>query len=70
MKKSRVELKPAKGGLVEVFIICEDTKQVTPVYGLDRIGAYMLAQLLVDLHKGGLSLPEEIIDQTWEKSDD
>lgn len=61
---NRVEIKDGKRGTTSVFIVCDDSKQVLPVYGLDRSGARALAQLLTDMSRMGISLPKVVDDQT------
>lgn len=59
--QSRCEIKPFGKGTYAVLVICEKTKSMTPCFGVDKRGATMLAQLLVDLGKQGIELPKEIV---------
>jgi hypothetical protein len=63
-KISRVDISWGPRGHTTVAIVCEKTKQVLPVYGLERPGAVAFANLLCELRNRGMSLPEMICDYT------
>lgn len=61
MEKSRIVIKKNKGrDDYKVLIICEKTKNIIPAFGLEYRGAIVLGQLLRDLSKSGMELPEEM----------
>lgn len=62
-KKSRVVIKTGKRGTCEMFIVCEKTKNVIPVVGVEHHGVVALAQLLVEMRRCGMELPESVIDE-------
>jgi hypothetical protein len=63
-KKSRAEItRDAKGGIL-LCIYCEKLKKVLPVTGLNYKSALVVANLLVEIQRNGMSLPEQVIDST------
>lgn len=62
-KVSRIEIGKSEkhDGLYDIVIVCEKTKHVVPIYGLELIGAKNLAHLLINLGTWEMELPKKCI---------